>query len=176
MPKFQIQQIAICHKGNDAHHEKAMALLADLGLTEWALDTVTATGEVFGKKIERSVAELSFNYQAGGHEAAQSKPLELEMLRYKEGENWMDEYQPRISHLGMHVTDDELWEFIEIFIKHEITVAQALATLDHTNPVIRGKRKYRYVIFNTYELLGVDLKFIVREYVTQEELGDLVTK
>jgi hypothetical protein len=33
----------------------------------------------------------------------------------------------------------------------------------HTNPVISGKRWYNYVIFDTKEILGVDLKFIVRK-------------
>ena len=32
----------------------------------------------------------------------------------------------------------------------------------HTNPVIAGKRSYNYVIFDTKDILGVDLKFIVR--------------
>ena len=43
-----------------------------------------------------------------------------------------------------------------------IKVAQEVFTKSHTNPVIAGKRKYNYVIFDTKEILGVDLKFIVR--------------
>jgi hypothetical protein len=35
----------------------------------------------------------------------------------------------------------------------------------HTNPVIKDSRRYTYVIFNTRDILGVDLKFIVRRPV-----------
>ena len=41
-------------------------------------------------------------------------------------------------------------------------MAQEVFTESHTNPVIAGKRSYNYVIFDTREILGVDLKFIVR--------------
>jgi hypothetical protein len=42
-------------------------------------------------------------------------------------------------------------------------VAQEVLTQSHTNPVISGKRWYNYVIFDTKDILGVDLKFIVRK-------------
>ena len=41
-------------------------------------------------------------------------------------------------------------------------MAQEVMTESHTNPVIAGKRTYNYVIFDTKEILGVDVKFIVR--------------
>ena len=67
-----------------------------------------------------------------------------------------------ISHLGMHCTADELLNWRDFFDERGIKVAQEVFTKSHTNPVIAGKRKYNYVIFDTKEILGVDLKFIVR--------------
>lgn len=180
MPKFKIHQIALCPKGMLADRDDAIALLQDLGLTDWAHDTVTGSGEVFGEPVAESIAHLAFNYQGGGNEAAQgvdtAKPLELEVLHYAKGDNWMEDYEPRVSHLGMHVTEEELAEFHAIMAKHGIAIAQAIETSKHTNPVIDGKRLYKYVIYDTHSILGVDLKFIVRKYVTQEALGDLVAE
>ena len=48
------------------------------------------------------------------------------------------------------------------FANRDIEVAQEVFTDSHTNPVIAGKRSYNYVIFDTKNILGVDLKFIVR--------------
>ena len=68
-----------------------------------------------------------------------------------------------VSHLGMHVTEDELLEWRKFFAGRKIFVAQELHTDSHSNPVIAGKRWYHYVIFETRHILGVDVKFIVRK-------------
>lgn len=163
MSRFFIEQIAL-YPPNPA---KAIALLTALGLDEWSKDLVVARGEVFGSEVETNVAALAFNYQATwfNEEAPAStvpKPLELEVLHYEAGRNWMREYEPSVSHLGMHCTSVELHEWRRRFEKLGIGVAQEVFTQSHSNPAIAGKRWYQYVIFDTRRILGVDLKFIVR--------------
>ncbi len=168
LPKFQIQQIAIF----PADPVRAVELLTDLGLTDWVEDLVKAKGKVFGRPVD-SDGHLRFNYQAGGADPEASKPLELEVLDYPGGAilegddeniNWMDYQGLRnsVSHFGMHVTAEELDQFHVYFASKDIKVAQAVDTYSHTNEYIANSRRYTYVIFDTRDILGVDLKFIVR--------------
>ena len=157
--KFTIEQIAICPKDPAA----AKKLFEEMGAGPWSEDHVVAEGKVFGSS-GRNEADLSFNYDlVGGNE--------FEVLHYTTGRNWMDDRESRsdwpratnsVSHLGMHCTAEELLGWREFFREREIAVAQEVMTESHTNPVIKGKRSYNYVIFDTKEILGVDLKFIVR--------------
>ena len=157
--KFKIEQIAICPMFPD----KAKKLLEDMGAGEWAEDHVVAEGEVFGSP-SRNEADLSFNYNlVDGNE--------FEVLHYTNGINWMGDREgkndwPRkvnsVSHLGMHCTAEELVEWRKFFEERDIGVAQEVVTESHSNPVIAGKRTYNYVIFDTKEILSVELKFIVR--------------
>ena len=153
--KFVIEQIALCPPDPEA----AIAFLSRIGLTEWARDHVVAAGKVFGKP-GRNEANLAFNY-----DATSPKPLELEVLHYTTGPNWMDGYDASASHLAMHVTEPELHRWYAHFAAEGVNVAQTVFTESHTNPVIAGKRTYNYVIFDTREILGIDLKFIVRKDV-----------
>lgn len=156
MLQFKIEQVALYPRNPEA----ALALLKDMGMSEWAHDHVSAAGSVRGCKNLENEADLAFNYQSLG------EARELEVLHYTRGANWMQSsstgVKPRVSHLGMHVTESELAEWREFFCSRHITVAQEVFTSAHTNPVIAGKRKYHYVIFDTYAILGVDIKFIVR--------------
>jgi len=148
MLNFKIEQIAIA----PANVEKARKLLEDMGAIDWVEDTVVASGKVFGKKGENQ-ADLNFNYDL------------FEILNYKEGNNWVDTLgrgRNTVSHLGMHCSGKELIGWRNFFAERNIPVAQEVKTQSHTNPVIAGKRWYNYVIFDTKEILGVDLKFIVR--------------
>lgn len=164
MPQFKIQQIALCPKNPTA----AIELLTAMGLKDWAHDHVVALGYVDvcphevndlrrdTSKPVRNEADLAFNYEGF------DEKRELEVLHYTAGENWLAGGEPRVSHLGMHCTAAELAEWRKFFDERGIVVAQEVLTWTHTNPVIAGKRWYNYVIFNTYEILGVDIKFIVR--------------
>lgn len=149
---FKIEQIALFP--NNPH--RAMMLLSDMGLGEWAKDHVVASGAVYGEP-SRNEADLAFNYQATA-----DKALELEVLHYTDGDNWMDRRGNVVSHLGMHVTAEELVKWREFFLMRGIPVAQEVVTESHTNPVIAGKRWYNYVIFDTHAILSADIKFIVR--------------
>lgn len=153
--KFFIEQIALC----PPNPERARALLAELGLNEWTLDHVVAGGKVFGES-GKNEADLAFNYQ---NTRPENKPLELEVLHYTSGRNWMAGRPPAVSHLGMHCTAEELDAFRRKFADMGIQVAQEVFTESHTNPYLLSvNRKYQYVIFNTRDVLGTDLKFIVR--------------
>lgn len=178
MPKFHVEQIALCPQNPTL----AIALLEELGLTDWARDHVVAFGEVFGQPAGNE-ADLAFNYQVtkshaipGSHIShiapdgyVVTKPLELEVLNYTLGENWMDgSHGKAASHLAMHVTPTELDEWFSFFTSRGIGVAQAVNTVSHTNPVIKDSRLYTYVIFDTRAILSIDLKFIVRRDVAAE--------
>ena len=150
--KFTIEQIAICPKNPIA----AKKLLSEIGAVDWSEDHVVASGKVFSHEGTNE-ADLSFNYEIFSGK-------EFEVLNYTSGRNWVDDSVGRnvVSHLGMHCSGDDLLKWREFFKERQINVAQEVFTESHTNPVIAGKRSYNYVIFDTREILGVDLKFIVR--------------
>lgn len=152
--KFTIEQIAIY----PPDPKKAIKLLIALGATEWSHDVVVAKGDVGDDHNQTNVGTLSFNYQLGDVK-------EFEVLNYEAGDHWMREYVPSVSHLGMHCDAGELQRWKHIFQKLNISIAQEVDTISHTNPVIAGKRLYHYCIFNTRAILGVDLKFIVRKNI-----------
>lgn len=154
---FRIEQIAIYPPDPKA----AIALLTAIGLHEWAHDIVVAEGLVNEAKEQTNVAALAFNYQA----APDNGKLEFEVLHYRAGRHWMQSHEPSASHLGMHCTSTELYQWRQFFRNRGIMVAQEVETQSHTNPVIAGKRSYTYVIFSTRHILGIDLKFIVRKDV-----------
>lgn len=166
MPHFKIEQIALSIPDAVAAQE----FLEKIGLTEWFHDHVVASGAVFGQGNLTNHADLRFNYQAGnGSDSGAGKPLELEILDYTKGVNWIEENidngdasADQVSHLGMHVTAEELLEWRAFFQNEGVEVAQEVITDTHTNPHIAGQRRYNYVIFDTRAIIGVDLKFIVR--------------
>lgn len=151
MPQFQIEQVALHPKDPKA----AIRLLNEMGAGQWADDVVMATGSVHGSTPETNVADLAFEYDMlkGANE--------LEVLHYKAGKSWMGN-QNRVSHLGMHCSAEELEEWKDFFHKRGYKIAQEVKTDYHSNPVIAGKRWYHYCIFDTHEVLSVDVKFIVR--------------
>lgn len=153
--KFVIEQVAFCPLRN----MQAIELLTAMGIAPWVHDTVRAEGKVWDD-LAWNEAELSFAYQQP--EAASHPALEIEVLHYTRGANWMTSHGPSISHIGMHCSEDDLNEWKEFFGARGIPIAQELKTLSHANPVIAGKRWYHYCIFATRPILGVDVKFIVR--------------
>lgn len=155
--KFEIEQLAFYPADPAAANE----LLTSMGHPDWAEDHAVATGSVFGRRGIENEADLSFNY------TALKGARELEVLHYTTGENWMENRvgatPRRASHIGMHCSEEELSEWKDFFAARKIKIAQEVFTKSHTNPVIAGKREYHYVIFDTYDILGIDVKFIVRK-------------
>lgn len=151
--QFKIEQIALA----PTNTIRAKRLLQLIGLTEWVDDHVVASGTVFAERGTNE-ANLSFNYQA-----TSDKALELELLAYTNGPNWLQRRPAGIvSHIGMHCTALELEGWKTLLAAEGILIAQTVMTESHTNAYIATSRRYNYVIFDTNEILGVDLKFIVR--------------
>jgi transcriptional regulator of met regulon len=144
---FFIEQVAIATQDPERlKRELGMAL----GLDRWSTDQVRASGEVWGEKGE-NVADLNFNYDLG--------PFEFELLAYKEGDSWL-EGRSGLSHLGVHVEDMD--QARTHFLSLGYRIAQEVRTQSHTNPYIKDSRRYWYVIFNTREAFGFDIKLIKR--------------
>lgn len=154
---FKIEQIAfkLPEELCSDHKEKSNKLFRAIGAKDWVTDTVLAKGIVNGEEAY-NVADLAFNYQLGNN-------IELEILDYKAGDNWVEDLPFGLTHVGMHVSAEELLLWRELMSEHEIDVAQEVNTMHHTNAAIAGKRSYNYVIFKTRFLLGFDMKFIVRK-------------
>jgi hypothetical protein len=140
--------------------EEAVRRYRKLGLTEWTYDTVVADGVVYGQPC-RNVADLAFNYQAG--------PFELELLKYRgtAANNWhtyREHANPNkflFSHKGLHVEDVDV--AAQPYLAQGIEVAQDVTTVGHTNPYLLQKgRHYRYLVLDTRQLLGFDVKLISR--------------
>lgn len=167
--QFKLEQVAIAV--NPRLRDSAFKLLADLGMDQWSHDMVVARGSVDRDEGLTNVGELAFNYQAGDI----GKPTEFEVLHYASGENFVDRAKshcgaPAIAtHFGMHVTELQLSQVRRIMQRYSIHTSQEVETLSHTNPVIRDSRRYKYVIFATRAMLGIDLKFIVRKEVPTAE-------
>lgn len=159
---FFIEQIAIAPKDPQA----AKKLLSEMGAVDWAEDQVVANGKVFGEESS-NIANLSFNYDI-------ANSYEFEVLDYVEGDNWVsDGREGTVCHLGMHCSADQLRQWCEFFAARGIAVAQEVFTQTHTNPTIRNERRYNYVIFDTKDILGVDIKFIVRKNVDGSDYDKL---
>lgn len=163
----KIEQIAIGTYDPSALIEA----LSALGIDEWVHDEVEAAGFVHGQPASNK-AELHFNYQLG---------FELEVLKYHHGLNWHQwltqngKHSPNfLSHLGFHVTREEMESIEAKMLGLGFTKAQEVKTTSHTNPAIRDTRRYHYIVFNSRRRLGFDLKLIRRmednEWKEEEEL------
>lgn len=162
MTKFIIDQLALALPSGYENEKRALNFLRRCGMREWVEDTVAATGTVNGVSGS-NVANLRFNYEAFDGK-------ELELLKYQSGNNWLSGVdKPAVSHIGMHCTEADLREWRKLMAEFEVPLAQEVWTDSHTNPRIRNCRRYHYVIYATRDLIGVDMKFIVREITDQAE-------
>lgn len=153
--KFKIEQLAI----NPRVPNDAFKLMGLLGLTDWSHDMASAKGPVHGQPADEAgnVASLSFNHETPG--------LELEIINYRSGDNWLAKHNTHASiasHIGMHCSAEELEQWRAKFKALGINVAQEVVTTNHTNPNVPEGRRYKYVIFDTRDIIGLDVKFIVR--------------
>lgn len=154
MLQFKIEQIAIAPRNTQA----AELLLRDMGWNDWTYDTVIAEGKVFDRDNVTNTAKLHFNYESQG-----SNDIEFEILDYIQGDNWIRDQIPCVSHVGMHCTPEELDEWKKFFAERGILIVQEVHTKSHTNEyLIEDDRTYHYTIFGTRQILGFDIKLIVR--------------
>lgn len=163
--KFLIEQIAIAPHNPVA----AKKLLSEMGAVEWVEDEVVAKGNVYESCDQENKANLSFNYDLAA-------AYEFEILDYTDGDNWVSESAigNTVCHLGMHCSSEDLLKWRFFFLNRGIGVAQEVLTQSHSNEAIKDSRRYNYVIFNTREILGVDVKFIVRKNVDHSDYADEV--
>ncbi len=153
---MKIEQVAFATKDTKA----LIDIFKTMGLKDWADDEVKATGFVFGVAGENK-AELHFNYDFG---------FELEILNYLEGPNWHEKRNSAndpifLSHLGLHVEKEELKKIANTMKTLGIGIAQEVYTDSHTNPAVKGIKRFHYVVFDSQEKLGFDLKLIERIFV-----------
>lgn len=160
MPQFKIEQLALAL--NPKQRDVAMNFLSACGISNWTEDVVAATGTVFARSGANR-AHLRFNYEAFDGK-------ELELLEYVAGDNWLARLDaPIVSHIGMHCSEEDLKAWRKVMAEFNITLAQEVWTDSHTNPRIRNCRRYHYVIYETRGLIGVDMKFIVRNIIDETE-------
>jgi hypothetical protein len=151
-PKFH--QVAM-YCGSLETMSKAIDSFTMMGFDQWTRDISHLEGEMFGKPA-RSIAHMAFNYQI-------LPGIEYELLHYEGDKRWADDMPPTaqfISHLSYHVDDaiEEMRRLLPIF-GHPV---QTFETHDHTNVAIRGKKRFREVIYPTADLFGHDIKIIER--------------
>lgn len=142
----------------DALAEACIKMMLGLDQAEWTEDWVEGRVSVFGEPENFSTAKLLFNYDLG---------IEVEILQYISGPNWHRHRDlagrgpftrpggaPFQSHIAFHVNEGDIpilpWP-----------IAQTMTTTSHSNPAITDRR-YHYVIYDTRDTLGVDLKYIKR--------------
>jgi len=122
------------------------------------VDEATAKGQVPGRLYDvpafgENVARLEFNYDFG---------IELEILRYLEGYNYVDAFMPDttgLCHLGCHLRSGHQPP-IDL---QGIQIVQRVETTAHTSAYLQQTgRKYRYTIYDTRQILGVFFKVIER--------------
>ncbi len=157
---MRADQIAYyCSTKDAAEQVKKMLGLAD---KDWIKDRVIADSRVWGKGPFENIADLQFNYNLG---------IELEIIRYVDGIHWhgvgaSKETKPFISHVGIHLNDDEDFPPME-----GIELAQETFTKSHTSEYLTtgegAGRLYHYRIY----AVGPNnfLKFIKRR--RENEVG-----
>lgn len=156
MGLLQIDQLAfVARNDND---EKLIKRMLRLEAAEWVVDRVTAVGYVAGvEPNQTNYAKLQFNYDLG---------IEVEILRYEDGPNYVDHQSipsGNLAHIGFHVEKGKsLPPRMRDFV-FSANVIQQVETQHHTNKfLIETGRRYRYTIYDTRPLFGVNLKVIER--------------
>lgn len=144
---MKMDQIAFCC--NSKEQELAIKLHFNLQDKDWIHDIVTALSYHYSPggmilSAGYNVAELMFNYDLG---------IELEILRYLGGENFLSDFseeKPFISHVGIHLDDNEAMPESDDYMK----CVQETFTVSHTSSYLTDKdskgygRRYQYRIFS----------------------------
>lgn len=151
---LELDQIAFAaHSDEDVENIKRLLRLEK---ANWIVDEATAKGQVPGTfygvpAFGENVARLEFNYDFG---------IELEILRYLKGHNYLDAFGVTgLCHLGCHLRTG-CQPPINLT---GIQIVQQVQTTAHTSAYLQQTgRKYRYTIYDTRKVLGVFFKVIER--------------
>lgn len=155
---FAFHQVAMYVPGNMS---AAMRAYRVLGYNEWHEDRATLRGvRKIGGSWHSVVSEahMLFNYQA--------MPMELEFLKYSGGEHrHRDREQtsmiPFISHMSVHV--DDVKSTMDLMKSvYGMEPYHLFVTDHHTNPAVKGTKRFVECIYDTRASLGYDVKCIQR--------------
>lgn len=158
----------------DGVHD-AVRTYRSMGFGEWSRDRATLKGiqqSSDGSWHEFEVAaEMAFNYQA--------MPMELEFLHYaghghRHAEREKLTRIPFISHMSVHV--DSVRAQMELMRSvYGMRPYWLFVTSEHSNPNVRGKKRFVECIFDTRQMLGYDIKCIERiPWESELEAHDLL--
>jgi hypothetical protein len=151
---YKFHQVAFMCPSLDAL-DLACAHYKIMGYDNWSFDTAVLVGTLRGEPIE-TVATMAFNYEA--------LPMELEFLHYEGPSRHQDRARrarfPFISHMSVHVESIE--EEVAKLSPKLGDPYHLFETRDHTNPAVRGIKRFREAIFDTQQFMGYDLKLIER--------------
>jgi hypothetical protein len=165
--EYQFHQVAMYYPTFDQAHE-AMAMWNGMG-HEFAEDSATLRGSTrVRSEWKRSVtqARMFFNYTI--------MPMEFEVLHYSSGDHRYTQNKfdddgrythtstgeaPFLSHFSVYTENlereaGELADVLGFGPYYKFT------TEGHTNPRVKGKKRFTETIFDTRALIGADLKFI----------------
>ncbi len=140
----------------------AVRTYRSMGFDEWhrdnaLLEGVQRAGDGSWHAVEVS-AEMAFNYQA--------LPMELEFLNYSGHGHRHEERSklsriPFISHMSVHV--DSVRAQMELMKSvYGMEPYWLFVTSHHSNPAVKGKKRFVECIFDTRRMLGYDVKCIER--------------
>lgn len=162
---YQFHQVAIfCPNGVNA----AVDHWRDLGYIGWIEDNAELKG-ILGKVEVLTTARMLFNYDI--------MPMELEFLEYHGPSRWQTIprwQQPFISHMSVYV-DDVMEDTKRLTALLGQPPFHRFITQNHSNPGVRGKKRFIESIFDTRGILGYDTKLIQKvpwDYRDADWLGE----
>ncbi len=153
---FKMDQLAFVAR-NDSD-ERTIKKFLRLDNADWVEDEVVAQGYVRGAGHPcTNKAKLLFNYDLG---------IEVEILRYLEGDNYVDRTgipSCMLAHIGLHLEKGQRMPDALDNLVFTAPHAQQVWTVSHTTDfLVSTGRRYKYTIYDTRALLGVHLKVIER--------------
>lgn len=127
-----------------------------LGYENWSYDEAILSGNEWGK-LGSKQAVMAFNYDI--------LPNELEFVHYsaptRHLQDERDGNPPFLSHMSVMV-EDVVWETLRIFNRYGISPYHRFTTREHTNPAVKGKKRFKEAIYDMRDMIGFDLKLIQR--------------
>lgn len=148
---LKFHQVAIYCLDIDA----AVARWIRMGYKNWSHDHALLDGIDRGDVILKR-ARMAFNYDI--------LPLELEYVSYMGPRNLRDQRdgsEPFLSHLSTMVEDvDET--AARLLADFGLAPYHQFVTRNHSNPHVKGKKRFKEAIYDTTPMLGFDIKLIQR--------------
>lgn len=154
--EYQFHQVAMYYPTRGQAYD-AMNMWGGMG-HEFAADNATLRGSSLkdGEWVHSVTrAHMSFNYTI--------MPMEFEVLHYSDGDHRYAQPgfggAPFLSHFSVYTEnlEREAGELADVL---GFGPYYRFTTEGHTNPRVKGKKRFTETIFDTRNLIGADLKFI----------------